>query len=70
MLQLMLQAAEQAEDNFASTQRIAQEAIGLSQAFLTNATATSSTQQANVFLIQAETTLTQYSQGFDGIPQN
>jgi hypothetical protein len=32
-LQLMLQAVQQAEDNFASTQRIARGAIGLSQAF-------------------------------------
>jgi hypothetical protein len=69
-LQLMLQAAQQAENNFASTQHIAREASGLSQAFPTNAIATSSTQQANVFLSQAETTLTWYSQGFDGVPQN
>ncbi len=70
MPQLMLQAAQQAEDNFASTQRIAQEAIGLSQAFPTNATMTGNTQQANVFPSQAKTTLTRYSQDSDSVPQN
>jgi hypothetical protein len=58
------------EDNFASTQRIAREAIGLSQAFPTNATATRSTQQANAFRSQAKTTLTWYSKGSDSVPQN
>jgi hypothetical protein len=65
MLQLILQAAQQAEDDFASTQRIAWEAIGLSQAFPTNATATSSTPQANAFPSQAKTTLSWYSPGGD-----
>jgi hypothetical protein len=32
-LQLMLKAAQQVEDDFASTQRIARDAVGLSQAF-------------------------------------
>ncbi len=73
MLQLMLQAAQQVEDNFASTQRIAQEAIGLSQAFPTNTTATGSTPQANAFPSQAETTLSRYAAGggsCDGNTQN
>jgi hypothetical protein len=43
-LQLMLKAAQQAEDNFTSTQHIACDAIGLSQAFLAIAHATGSNQ--------------------------
>jgi hypothetical protein len=59
-LQLMLKAAQQVEDNFTSTQRIARNAIGLSQAFSTNAQATGST-QALALPSQAETTLSWYS---------
>jgi hypothetical protein len=59
-LQLMLKAAQQAEDNFTSTQCIACNAIGLSPAFLTNAQATGSI-QALALPSQAKTTLSQYS---------
>ncbi len=59
-LQLMLKAAQQAEDNFTSTQRIACNAIGLSQAFLTNAHLTRSN-QALALPSQAKTTLSWYS---------
>jgi hypothetical protein len=43
----MLSAAQQAEDEYASTQRIAREAIGLSQAFPIGASAGGSV-QANI----------------------
>jgi hypothetical protein len=56
----MLKAAQQAEDDFTSTQRIARDAIGLSQAFSTNAQPTG-THQALALPSQAETTLSRYS---------
>jgi len=59
-LQLMLKAAQQAEDDFTSTQRIARDAIGLSQAFATNVQPTGS-HQALALPSQAETTLGRYS---------
>ncbi len=59
-LQLMLKAAQQAEDNFTSTQCIAHNAIGLSQAFLAIGHATGSN-QALTLPSQAETTLSWYS---------
>ncbi len=59
-LQLMLKAAQQAEDNFMSTQRIAHNAIGLSQAFPVIGHATGSN-QALALPSQAETTLSRYS---------
>ncbi len=59
-LQLLLKAAQQAEDNFTLTQRIARNAIGLSQAFPAIAHATGSN-QAMALPSQAETTLSRYS---------
>jgi hypothetical protein len=59
-LQLMLKAAQQAEDNFTSTQRIAHDAIGLSQAFPAIGHATGSN-QALALPSQAKTTLSRYS---------
>jgi hypothetical protein len=59
-LHLMLKAAQQAEDNFMSTQRIACNAIGLSQAFPAIAHATGSN-QAMALLSQAKMTLSRYS---------
>jgi hypothetical protein len=59
-LQLMLKAAQQAEDNFTLTQCIARNAIGLSQAFPAIAHATRSN-QAMALPSQAETTLSRYS---------
>ena len=59
-LQLMLKAAQQAGDNFTSTQHIARNAIGLSQAFPTIAHTTGSN-QALALPSQAETTLSWYS---------
>jgi hypothetical protein len=59
-LQLMLKAAQQAEDDFTSTQRIACNAIGLSQAFPANVYPTWSN-QALALPSQAKTTLSRYS---------
>jgi hypothetical protein len=59
-LQLMLKAAQQAEDNFTSMQRIACNAIGLSQAFPVIGHATGSN-QALALPSQAKTTLSWYS---------
>jgi hypothetical protein len=56
----MLKAAQQAEDNFTSMQRIACNSIGLSQAFLAIAHATGSN-RAMALPSQAKTTLSQYS---------
>jgi hypothetical protein len=63
--QQMLQAAQQEEDNYGSTQRIAREAIGLSQAFPVGAAPGGPT-LAPAFPSQAETTLTCYSPGGGG----
>jgi hypothetical protein len=59
-LQLMLKAAQQAEDDFTSMQCIARNAIGLSQAFPAIAHATGSN-QAMALPSQAEMTLSRYS---------
>jgi hypothetical protein len=59
-LQLMLKAAQQVEDNFTLTQRIAFNAISLSQAFPAIGHATGSN-QALALPSQAETTLSWYS---------
>jgi hypothetical protein len=61
----MLLAAQQAEDKYASTQRIAREAIGMSQAFLVGVVSGGSP-LAPAFPSQAETTLTHYSAGGSG----
>ena len=63
-LQLMLKAAQQAEDDFASTQRIARDAVGLSQAFQ----ATVHTAGASVASLpsQAESTIRKYSPNSGG----
>ena len=58
--QLMLKATQQAEDDFRSTQCIARNAIGLSQAFLAIAHAIGSN-HVMALPIQAETTLSWYS---------
>ena len=60
----MLVAAQQAEDNYASTQRIRREAIGLSQAFI--AGAFHGPAIAPAFPSQAETTLNRYGAGGGG----
>ncbi len=60
MLQTMLQAAQQAEDNLHAVQRIAREVVGMSQAFHASATGGIQT-VAGAFPSQAETTLTRYS---------
>ncbi len=59
-LQLMLKAAQQAKDDFTSTQPIARNAIGLSQAFPVIGHATGSN-QALALPSQAKTTLSRYS---------
>jgi hypothetical protein len=59
-LQLMLQAAQQAEDNFTLAQPIARNAIGLSQAFPAIGHATGSN-QALALPSQAKTTFSWYS---------
>ncbi len=59
-LQAMLQATQQAEDNLHAVQRIAQEAVGMSQAFHANATGGLQT-IGGAFPSQAKTTLTRYS---------
>jgi hypothetical protein len=58
----MLQAAQQAEDNYGLTQRIARKAIGLSQAFTAGAV-TGGPPLAPTFPSQAETMLARYSAG-------
>jgi hypothetical protein len=58
----MLQAAQQAEDDYGSTQHIACEAIGLSQAFTASAV-TGEPPLASAFPSQAETTLAHYLAG-------
>jgi hypothetical protein len=65
ILQQMLQAAQQAEDDYGSTQRIAREAIGLSQAFPVGAKPGGPV-RASAFPSQSETTLTRYAQGGGG----
>ncbi len=59
-LQFMLKAAQQAEDDFTSMQRIARDAVGLSQAFPVIGHATGSN-QALALPSQAKTTLSRYS---------
>jgi hypothetical protein len=59
-LQTMLQAAQQAEDNLHAIQRVAQEVVGMSQAFHAGAAGGIQT-VAGAFPIQAETTLMHYS---------
>ncbi len=61
----MLQAAQQAEDNYGSTQRIAHKAIGLSQAFTAGAV-TGGPPLAPACPSQAETTLGRYLPGGGG----
>jgi hypothetical protein len=61
-LQQMLLAAQQAEDKYALTQRIAREAIGLSQAFTAGAVP-GGPALAPAFPSQAETMLTRYAPG-------
>jgi hypothetical protein len=61
-LQQMLQAAQQAEDNYGLTQHIAREVIGLSQAFTAGAV-TRGSPLTPPFPIQAETTLVRYLVG-------
>jgi hypothetical protein len=65
ILQQMLSAAQQAEDKYASTQRIAREAIGMSQAFPVGATSGGSP-HVPAFPSQAETTLNRYAAGGGG----
>ena len=60
----MLQAAQQAEDDFLTVTCIAREAIGLSQAFSSTATRGVGNQAtAGAYPSQAETTLNRYSGG-------
>ncbi len=63
-LQKILVAAQQAEDDYASTQPIAREAIGLSQAFI--AGAFHGPAIAPAFPSQAETMLNRYGAGGGG----
>jgi hypothetical protein len=58
-LQTMLQAAQKAEDNLHAIQRVAREAVGMSQAFHAGATGGIQT-VAGAFPSQPETTLTRY----------
>jgi hypothetical protein len=58
-LQEMLQAAQQAEDDLVSVQRVAREAVGLSQAFVTGGTNVGTA----AFPSQAKKTLQRYSPG-------
>ncbi len=63
-LQEMLQAAQQAEDDFLTVTCVARKAVGLSQAFPATATGGVGNQEtAGAFPSQAETTLTRYSGG-------
>jgi hypothetical protein len=57
VLQEMLQAAQQAEDDLVSVQRIARKAVGLSQAFVSGRSSVASA----AFPSQAEKTLAKYS---------
>jgi hypothetical protein len=59
ILQEMLQASQQAEDDLVSVQHVAREAVGLSQAFVTGGTSVG----VAAFPSQAEKTLAQYSPG-------
>jgi hypothetical protein len=59
-LQSMLQAAQQAEDDLHAVQRVAREAVGMSQAFHASATGGVPI-AADAFPSQAEKTLTRYS---------
>jgi hypothetical protein len=59
ILQQMLQAAQQAEDDLVSVQRVARKAVGLSQAFITGGTSVG----VAAFPSQAEKTLARYSPG-------
>jgi hypothetical protein len=61
-LQAMLQAAQQAEDDLLAVQRIAREAMGLSQAFHAGAVAGGATQIVGAYPSQAEQTLQRYPQ--------
>jgi hypothetical protein len=61
-LQAMLQAAQQAEDDLLAVQRVAQEAMGLSQAFHAGATAAVATSVVGAYPSQAEQTLHRYPQ--------
>jgi hypothetical protein len=61
-LQAMLQAAQQAEDDLLAVQRIAREAMGLSQAFHAGAVAGGATQIVGAYPSQAEQTLRRYPQ--------
>jgi hypothetical protein len=63
-LQKILVAAQQAEDDYALTQRITREAIGLSQSFIAGALHGPSV--APAFLSQAETTLNRHGYGAGG----
>ena len=64
-LREMLQAAQQAEDDFLTVTRIARKAVGLSQAFSATTTGGDLGNQATAgaYPSQAETTLTRYSGG-------
>ncbi len=53
----MLQAAQQAEDNLVSVQRVSREVVGLSQAFISGGSSVASA----AFPSQAEKTLAKYS---------
>jgi hypothetical protein len=65
----MLRAAQQVEEDYGSMQRIAREAIGLSQAFPVGAKPGGPV-SAPAILSQAETTLTRYAQGGGGYSTN
>ncbi len=60
-LQAMLQAAQQAKDDLLSVQRVAREAMGLSQAFHAGAVAGGPPPTAGVYPSQAEKTMQGYS---------
>ena len=59
-LQAMLQAAQQAKDNVLAVQRVAREAMGLSQAFHVGAVAGGVAQVVGAYPSQAEQTLQRY----------
>jgi hypothetical protein len=61
-LQAMLQAAQQAKDDLLAVQRVAREAMGLSQAFHAGATAAVATSVVGAYPSQAEQTLHCYPQ--------
>jgi hypothetical protein len=60
-LQAMLQAAQQAKDNLLTVQRVAREALGMSQAFHAGTVLGGTPPTAGVYPSQAEKTLTRYS---------